>query len=329
VVRTVRIALAHATAAEYGDRIRAVRADRVELVPIHGGDPTDPPLDDVEVLLHSSWVGLTPVREVLPRLPALRWVHSTGAGIDDLVSPALRDRGVVVTNASGAYSPAMAEYVVAAMVLLAREWSRFVDAQHERRWVDRLESTGGTLRGKRAGIVGYGSVGRHVAAACKALGMEVWATRRTPTLDAIEPVDRMVPASELETLLAASDFVVVAASLNSTTRRLIDGTTLAAMRPGAFLVNVSRGGLVDQAALAESLAAGRLAGAVLDVTEPEPLPPGDPLWNAPNLWITPHVSGDTPEGWRRCIDLFCANLDLFLDGEEARMGNVVDLDAHL
>src|SRR5205823_7495149 len=141
---------------------------------------------------------------------------------------------------------AMAEYVVAAMVLLARGWRRWVEAETERRWLDRVAPTGVTLRGKRVGIVGYGSVGRHVAAACKPLGMEVWATRRTPTLDATEPVDRMVPAAELDTLLAASDFVVVAVSLNATTRRLIDEARLAAMRPGAFLVNVTRGEVVDQ-----------------------------------------------------------------------------------
>jgi phosphoglycerate dehydrogenase-like enzyme len=121
--------------------------------------------------------------------------------------------------------------------------------------------------------------------------------------------------------------VAVAAGLNSSTRRLLDTDALAAAKPGILLVNVARGGLVDHDALLDALDSGRVAGAALDVTDPEPLPADSPLWDRPNVLITPHISGDTAEGWQRGIDLFCTNLRLYLSGSERLMANQVDLTA--
>jgi phosphoglycerate dehydrogenase-like enzyme len=211
------------------------------------------------------------------------------------------------------------------MVMLARGFAGWAEAQRERRWLPRLAPSGATLDGKQVGVIGYGSVGRQLAVACKALGMRVWASRRTPVAVAGEPLDRWVPADELPELLAASDFVVVAAALNSTTRGLLGEAELRAMKRGALLVNVARGELIDHDALARALRDGRLGGAVLDVTDPEPLPAESPLWDAPNAWITPHVAGDTEKGWQRSIDLFCGNLRLYLEGMPERMDNLVDL----
>ena len=315
---------------EYGARIEEAADGRARVLAVRGRDPSDPDLSTAEIAV-SGWYYGAPVRfaDIVAAMPRVRWIHSTGAGMDDFISPDLAERGVLVTNVAGAYAPAMAEYALAGMVMLARGFPALLDAQRRRRWLDRDAPRGTDLHGKQLGIVGYGAIGRHLALAAKALGMRVHATRRTPMFVSAEPVDRLLPAGELPELLATSDFVVLAASLNSTTRALIGDEELRAMKPSAVLVNVGRGGLVDQDALVAALRDGRLGGAVLDVTAPEPLPPDSPLWDAPNFVITPHLSGDTPEGWERGIELFCANLRLYLDGRPERMGNLIDITAHL
>jgi phosphoglycerate dehydrogenase-like enzyme len=130
-------------------------------------------------------------------------------------------------------------------------------------------------------------------------------------------------------MLAGSDYVVVTASLNSTSRSLLGEAEFRALKPGAGLVNVARGGVVDQEALLAALADGRVGGAVLDVVVPQPLPPEHPLWAHPRVIVTSHISGGSPEGWARSMDLFRWNLALYLDGETDRLGNVVDLADHL
>ena len=233
-----------------------------------------------------------------------------------------------MTNSSGVYAPAMAEYAIAGMVAIARDLRRLIAQQEQRRW--NHEAISGTeLYGKRVGIVGYGATGRYLATICKALGMEVWATKRRPMLKAGEPLDRLLAPEGLHELLGASDYVVLTASLNSTTRHLIGEAEFQALKPGAGLVNVARGGLVDQAALLYALDDGRLGGAVLDVVEGQPLPPESPLWAHPSVIVTPHISGGSPEGWARSMDLFRWNLPLYLDGQVERLGNVVDLADHL
>jgi phosphoglycerate dehydrogenase-like enzyme len=261
--------------------------------------------------------------------PAVRWVHSISAGVEHLPLARMAERGILLTNAAGAYAPAMAEYALAAMIMLARSLPSWLGGQRERRWLDG-DSFGGTLlRGKRLGIVGYGAVGRELAVGAKALGMEVWATKRTPLFRSAEPLDRLLPSTGLAELLSASDVMVLCASLNRSTRQLIGEAELEAMKPTAVIVNVARGGLVDEGALVRALQEGRLRGAMLDVTREEPLPADSPLWTAPNLLITPHISGNTPESWQWGVEFFCGNLGLFLDGSPERMGNLVDYSAVL
>jgi phosphoglycerate dehydrogenase-like enzyme len=317
-------------AAIYRDRIDAAADGRARVLSVRGGAPDDPDLSRAEVVV-SGWYHDASVAfsDILAAMPSLRWIHSTGAGIDDFVTRELVERRVWVTNVAGAYAPAMAEYALAGMVMLARGLPAVLEAQRKHDWLTREAPRGTDLHGKQLGIVGYGAVGHHATVAAKALGMRVWATRRTPMFVSGEPLDRLLPPEELPALLAASDYVLVAASLNTTTRHLIGERELRAMKPSAVLVNIARGGLVDQDALAAALQAGRLGGAVLDVTTPEPLPPESELWDAANVVITPHVSGDTAEGWERGIEFFCANLRLYLGGQPERMGNLVDLAAHL
>jgi phosphoglycerate dehydrogenase-like enzyme len=214
------------------------------------------------------------------------------------------------------------------MVAIARDLRRLIAQQDERRWQHEAVS-GSELYGKRVGIVGYGETGRYVALICKALGMEVWATKRTPILTTGEPVDRLLPADGLHEMLAQSDFVVVATSLNSTTRQLLGEAEFRALKPGAGIVNVARGGVIDQDALIAALDDGRVRGAMLDVVTPQPLPPESPLWTHPRVIVTPHISGGSPEGWVRSMDLFITNLPRYLAGDVAHLGGLVDLRDHL
>jgi phosphoglycerate dehydrogenase-like enzyme len=258
---------------------------------------------------------------------ALRWVHSVSAGVEHLPLARMAERGVLLTSSAGAFATAMTEYTLAAMIMLARNLPSWLSAQHERRWLDADAYGSSVLRGKQLGIVGYGAVGRELAAAARALGMTVWATKRSPLFLSAEPLDRLLSPDRLGEMLAVSDAVVLCASLNRSTRHLIGEDELAAMKPTAILVNVGRGGLVDENALVGALREGRLRGAMLDVTAEEPLPAESPLWTAPNLLITPHISGNAPESWDRQVDFFCRNLRIYLEGSPERMGNLVDYAA--
>jgi phosphoglycerate dehydrogenase-like enzyme len=259
----------------------------------------------------------------------VRWVHSISAGVEHLPLARMAERGIVLTNSAGAYATAMSEYALGAVLMLSRGFTRWLDGQRERRWLEDDEPELRVLRGKRLGIVGYGAVGRELAAGARALGMEVWATKRTPLFVSAEPLDRLLAATDLPELLAACDVVVLCASLNRSTRHLIGGPELATMKPSAVLVNVARGGLVDEDALVRALRDGGLAGAVLDVTQEEPLPNDSPLWTTPNLIVTPHVSGHATESWGSAVEFLCRNVRLYLDGRPERMGRIVDYEAVL
>ena len=259
--------------------------------------------------------------------PTVRWVHSISAGVEHLPLDRMAERGILLTNSAGAYATAMAEYVIAAAIMLERNLAAWLEGQRERRWLDAEAFGASLLRGKRLGIVGYGAVGRELASAGKALGMEVWATKRTPVFLSGEALDRLLAADALHELLTASDVVVVSASLNRTTRALIGEAELDMMKPTAILVNVARGRLIDEDALASALTDGRIRGAMLDVTVEEPLLEDSPLWTTPNLLITPHISGNSPESWGAAVGFFCTNLGLYLAGTPERMGNLVDYNA--
>jgi phosphoglycerate dehydrogenase-like enzyme len=309
---------------EQGDRIAASADGRIQLVSMEEGG--DDELARAEIGVSGFLADGIDFMSFAPTMSRLRWVHSTTAGVEHLLS---LPEEVVITNAAGAYGPAIAEYVVWGVVTLMHRLDLAFELQRTRAW-DRREELKYVpeIHGSRVGIVGYGEIGRYTARAFRGLGAEVWATRRTPLLHvALEPLDRWLPADALGDLLPACDVVVLAASLNSSTRKLIGMTELVTMRPGAILVNISRGDLVDEEALVAVLSSSRLGGAVLDVTTEEPLPPESPLWGLPNVIVTPHISGDTTASYRRAVDVLCVNLPLFLGGRFDRMANVVDREA--
>jgi phosphoglycerate dehydrogenase-like enzyme len=306
--------------------LEAIVGTRAELVADDDPGPLEGALGTVEVIV----TGIdADVFERAIQGPAVRWVHSISAGVEHLPLERMAEREILLTNSAGAYATAMAEYALAGMIMLARNLPFFLEGQREKRWrhEERVESR--VLRGKRLGIVGYGAVGRELAVAARALGMDVWATKRTPLFLSGEPLDRLLPPDRLPELLPASDFVVLCASLNRTTRHLIGEGELRAMKSTAALINVARGGLIDEDALVGALRAGEIRAAMLDVTTEEPLPPESELWTTPNLLITPHISGNAEESWTYEVRFFCDNLRVYLGGSSERMGNLVDYSAAL
>lgn len=255
----------------------------------------------------------------------LRWVHSGTAGVGASLTPEMLASDVVFTNSAGVHAPAMAETVLGMMLHFARGLDLAVRAQAAGRWekgrLDREDAPVREVAGSTVGIIGYGGIGREVAVRVRALGARVLALKRRPAApDA--GVEILAGGDGLSRLLEGSDYLVLAAPETPETRRLIDAAALARMRPDAVLINVARGGLVDEDALVAALLAGRLRGAALDVFTVEPLPESSPLWRLDNVLITPHMSAYTHRFWERECALLEENVARFLAGRPLR--NVVD-----
>ncbi|MFE9772991.1 D-2-hydroxyacid dehydrogenase [Streptomyces sp. NPDC005931] len=228
------------------------------------------------------------VRAAWPgRGPRPRWVHTASAGVDHLLGPDLAASDAVVTNARGIFDRPIAEYVAALVLALAKDLPRTLELQRERTWLHRESRR---LAGSRACVVGSGPIGRAVAGTLGALGVITALVGRAagPGVHGPEDLDR---------LIARADWVIAAAPLTERTRGMFDARRFGLMLPSAHFVNVGRGPLVVEDALAEALEQRRLAGAALDVFGTEPLAPGHRLWRVPGLIVSPHMSGDTV-GWR-------------------------------
>jgi phosphoglycerate dehydrogenase-like enzyme len=278
---------------------------------------------DIDALLAKAHVlfGFNFPVEWVDRAPDLRWVQLASAGSDHMFRAGLfgRKPGLLVTTASGVHEVPISEHIVGMVLYFSRGFDRAVSNQAARRW-DRyrpLEAYGQTVC-----LVGYGPIARRTAALCKALGMRCIAVRASITEAAAgaegEPVERFYPAAALDEALARADYVVIAAPRTAQSERMVGARQLAAMKRDAVLINISRGALVDEAALVDALRDGTIRGAGLDVFEEEPLPESSPLWGLPNVLITPHVSGVNPHYNRRVTELFRDNLARFLKGEPLR-----------
>lgn len=258
------------------------------------------------------------VREVWSKCDRLEWIHVAAAGVDSLLFPELRDCEVVVTNARGIFDRPIAEFVLGSVLAHAKRLHESHDLQRGRVWRHRE-----TLRVQDATVlvVGTGAIGREIARLLRGVGMRVRGAGRTAAAD--DPDFGEVRLSdELPAHVGWADYVVNAAPLTDATRGLFDATVFAAMKPGAHFVNIGRGASVVEADLVDALAAGRPAGASLDVFEHEPLPDGSPLWDAPGVVVSAHMSGDV-EGWQDALARqFVDNARRWLDG--ADLLNVVD-----
>jgi phosphoglycerate dehydrogenase-like enzyme len=252
------------------------------------------------------------------RAPRLRWIHADHAGLNKAAKPEVFDRGLILTSSAGRSSPVLADHALFFIMALAYRFPAFLDAQRAHRWggVPGQENLRG-LFGRTIGIVGLGHTGCELAVRAKAHGMRVLGYRRR---DAAAPlgVDQVFCTNRgdgLDALLRQSDALVLALPLSDATHHLIGERELALLPPGAFLVNMGRGNIIDEAALLAALRAGRLGGAGLDVVAQEPLPPDSPLWDAPNLLITPHFTPAVPDRIGRSLDIICENLRRFRAGE--------------
>lgn len=230
--------------------------------------------------------GAALTEDVFAGAERLQWVHAFGTGLDGIIDqPGLR-RNVVVTSTRGIHGPPLSEIAILLMLSMARDFPRSVRGRDKRIW-DRFRAQ--LLYRKTVGILGVGLIAADLAPRLKALGMKVTGITRTPR--ELPGFDGFAPRDDLHRAVADLDFLVLLIPLEPDTREIVDAGVLGAMKKGSYLVNIARGGVIDEAALAAALKSGHLAGAALDTTQIEPLPSDDPLWDSPNLIITAHLGG--------------------------------------
>lgn len=340
----VAVMIASPLEAAHADQIAAAYPDRVLLdyrpdllpptryVADHKGDPDWRRTPDQE----TAWRGLLqraevlwdfPIGETAPirqLCPNLRWVQTTSAGIGPLVVRlGLQQSDLIVTTASGIHAQPLAEFVFGALLYHTKRFSHLESEQDAHRW-ERF--CAGELRGRVLALIGPGRIGREVARVAHAFGMLVWAMGRRydPERTGDLGVDQLFPSAELETMLAGADVLVLCVPETAETERLISRAALAALKPGAVVINVARGSVIDEAALLDSLRSGHVAFAALDVFSTEPLPPDSPFWDLPNVLVSPHSASTADTENAKLTDRFITNLGHYLNGAIDQMTPVFD-----
>jgi phosphoglycerate dehydrogenase-like enzyme len=302
------------------DAIRA-RWPEMRVVHLPDYDKLQQELPDTDI-----FVGYSLRAGQLQDAKKLKWIHSTAAGVAQLMYPELRDSGIVVTNPSGVFSVPMAEHTMGLLLALARNFPDSVRQQDRALWSQQLlwdmpqhltEQNGEVLL-----IVGYGSIGRELAKRAKAFEMRVWGVTRSGDGDRAH-VEKIFSAAQLQQALPGADYIVITAPETAETKHLIGAPEIEKMKRGARLINVGRGSLLDEEAMIRALENGALGGAAIDVAQTEPLPADSPLWKAPNLFITPHTSALSGRLWHRQAALLLELLERWFDGRE--LFNRVDL----
>lgn len=274
---------------------------------------------EAEVVL--CWPGACRLLEQgWPLARNLRWVHCMYAGLDGFLFPALIESDVTVTNSRGVFSDSLGEFAIAAVLFFAKDLRRMIRSQAAETWdpFDVEEISGHTL-----GILGYGSIGRSVALRAKAMGMRVIALRRTPESAPPDPlVDEMLPPHRKLELMAGCDYLVVTAPLTPETVGMVGVDEFEAMKPGAVVINVGRGPVIDEGSLIRALLEEKIRGAALDVFTTEPLPKGHPFFRMENVLLSPHCADRTPRWLWNAMELFADSLGRYRRGET--LLNVVD-----
>jgi glyoxylate/hydroxypyruvate reductase A len=259
------------------------------------------------------------LRDAVQRGRRLRWVHGTAAGAGEQVRAARLPKRVLarltVTTSAGVHAVPLAEFAMLGLLALVKDLRGLERARTAKRWPSRRRPVG-ELRGRTVLVLGLGGIGQELARLASAFGMHVLGVRRTPR--PVEGVDEVHATGELRRLLPRADAVAVTLPLTEETEGLLDAEALDALPHGAFLVNVGRGGVIDEAALVERLRSRRIAGAALDVFATEPLPASSPLWELPNVLISPHAAALSTHENERIVALFVDNVHRYLAGERLR-----------
>ena len=306
---------------EMPERIRA-RWPEMRVVHLPRYDRILDELSDTDI-----FVGFSLRLEQFALARKLKWLHSTAAGVGQLMYPELRKSGIEVTNASGVHRIPMAEHILGTLIALARRFPDSLRYQQQGRWAQQELWNAPVrpceLRGQILLFIGFGAIGREVAKIIRPLGMRVWAVTRSGRAQE-GLAEQVFPTSKLDEVLPQADFVVLAAPETPETRKMIGAREFGLMKPSAYFLNVSRGALVDEPALISALEQRRIAGAALDVASQEPLPPENPLWKLDNAFITPHMSAVSEHLWDRQTDLLMENLERWFAGDE--LLNRVDLN---
>jgi phosphoglycerate dehydrogenase-like enzyme len=297
----------------FAERLRS-EFPEVEVAQLNSYENIEQHIANVEILF-----GISLRPEQFVAATKLRWIHSQAAAVHQLMFPELVNSDVIITNARDVHGPVVAEQVVAMMFALAKRIPAAVRFQQNHEWGQDAFSSGRShsreLAGATLGLVGLGSIGRNVAKHASALGMRVIAVREHPEKEKPQYVHQVLPTSKLQELLAQSDYVVLSTPVTAETTGMIGRQQLATMKPEAFLLNVGRGPLIDEAALADVLREHKIGGAALDVFDQEPLPPDSALWDLEDLLITPHTAGISEKMWERHYVLFSDNLRRYLSGQ--------------
>lgn len=296
----------------YSERLRR-DFPQINVVHLHDYKRVDAEIPDAEIAI--TW-SIRP--EQIKAAKKLRWIHSPAAAVHTLIFPELINSNIQITNAREVHGPVVAEHVIAQIFALAKKIPDAVRLQQEHEWGqqrmwDELPRVR-EVAGATVGLIGLGSIGRAVAKSAKALGMRVIAAREHPEKGS-EGADAVFGPEQINEIFRQADYVVLAAPITAATNALANAERLALMKPGACLINVGRGALVDEMALAAALREKRIDAAALDVFPKEPLAPESPLWDVPNLLITPHTAALTDKIWERHYMLFSENLRRYLAGQ--------------
>jgi phosphoglycerate dehydrogenase-like enzyme len=296
---------------------------------VSDGDGNETPSAEVmrAIAEADAYVGFGMPRVLFTAGRRLRWVHTAAAGVGSLLFPEMIESDVVLTNSAGIHAAPMAEHVLGGILYLLRQFDVAVAQQRDRVW-NREPFVGPSTKVRELGecrvlIVGAGGIGTEIGRRLTALGARCIGVRRRPERGIPQGFEAVYGVADLDSLLSAADILIIAAPATAETRALVTAERLDHLPQGAIVVNVARGSLLDERALAERLRDGRLSGAVLDVFEREPLSSDSDLWDIPRLLLTPHVSATSPGGyWRRELELFIDNWNRFASGRSLR--NVVD-----
>jgi phosphoglycerate dehydrogenase-like enzyme len=285
----------------------------IDLVDHHS--KVDPYIGSADILLT---FGAHMADHVLEKGKKLRWIQALGTGVDGIVDrPPFRE-GVLVTNMHGLHGDSVPEAAIMLMLALARDLPRAMRQRNARKW-ERYPSQ--LLKGKTVGIFGVGAIARSLAPKCKSFGMKVIGI--TSAVRGVEGIDRMVRRDDLDSVVGELDFLVLLTPYTAETRGIVGEKVIGAMKPSAFLVNLARGGIVDEEALVGALRDKRLAGAALDVFATEPLPEDHPFWSMDNVIVTPHLGGFHDQYAEEALPTVVENFRKFLAGDLDNMKNVV------